>query len=537
MRVGFRDTKRCFEPEQLGDFRKKIARVIDIIHSNGFCALEVSNKVKTSRFASYMAAKRLLKATSKSLQRSSPLSPSLPTSPAFTIPLPTVSLPVALPSNFQRFISSHLKPSFTPQDLLHFLQKKLCHHPHFSHLDIHIFLWASRFDFFRHDHSTYKWMIQTLAISNRFHELRTLLDLMVSNPCPCSDGIFSCPHSESTFKFAINSYCRVGRLDEALYAFELTKRSIDGRPSVVLYNTLISGFVRHREHERALNVYNQMAKDRVKPDVFTYNILISSYCRNSQFESGLKLFKEMRIKGCEPNVVTFNTLINGLFKEKRLEEGIGMAYEMLDLGCDLSSVTCEILVDGLCREQRVSEACDLLLDFSREGALPNAFDCFGLVERLCKEGDIVRALEVVDELWAKGNIPSLIACTTLVEGLRGAGKMKEAYKLTEKMLKQGILLDSVTYNCILKDLCDAGRPVEANNLRLLASTKGLDADGMTYNILISGYARKGQRHEGEGLVNEMLDRGFIPDLATYNRLMDKLANGSCLHPNLHFIDG
>uniref|UniRef100_A0A2N9HWC1 Pentacotripeptide-repeat region of PRORP domain-containing protein n=1 Tax=Fagus sylvatica TaxID=28930 RepID=A0A2N9HWC1_FAGSY len=470
----------------------------------------------------------------KALQSSTstpPLSPipypSLPQPPLTSLtPLPTLTLSHHNHHHHHllHFLNTHLTQPFTPTHLLHFLKSKLHHHPSFTHYDFHIFHWASTIDSFRHDHSTFEWMARTLAITHRFLDLTSLLQFMASNPCPCSDGIFSCSRTEPIFRFSINAYCRVGKLDDAVVAFECMKKLIDGRPSVALYNILIHGFVKCGEHCKALQVYDKMIKDRVKPDVYTFNILISSYCRNKRFGLALELFKEMREKGCSPNVVSFNTLIRGFFRERKFDEGIAMAYEMVELGCEFSRVTCEILVDGLCRDGRDSEACELLIDFSRRGVLPDGYDYYGLMEVLCGKGNAGRALEVVDELWRKGNVPSLIACTTLIEGLRRLGRIDEAFRLTERMLRGSLVPDSVTFNCVLQGLCDVGRTVEANRLRLLASSKGLDSDGMAYGILVSGYTREGKQKDGEVVVDEMLDRGFIPNITTYNRLMDGLAN-------------
>ncbi|KAH0971653.1 hypothetical protein GBA52_023809 [Prunus armeniaca] len=278
---------------------------------------------------------------------------------------------------------------------------------------------------------------------------------------PCSDGIFSCPRTEPIFQFAINAYCRVGRLVDAVNAFDSMRKLIDGRPSVVVYNILIHGFVKCGQHDKALGLYDKMMKDRVKADVFTFNILISS-----------------------------------LLSERKFEDGIGMAYEMIEFGCKFSSVTCEILGDGLCREGRVSEACSVRKEIQG------------------------RALEVVDELWRKGNVPSLIACTTLIEGLRRSARIDEAFGLMKRMLEEGIVPDIVTFNCLLQDLCNLRRTVEADSLKLLSSSKGLDLDSTAYSILVSGYSREGKRKEQKLLVDEMLDKGFIPDLGTYNRLAD-----------------
>ncbi|CAI9097734.1 OLC1v1034210C1 [Oldenlandia corymbosa var. corymbosa] len=419
-------------------------------------------------------------------------------------------------------VKVHLKPSFTPQELVSFLKSRIRHHPALTHLDFHLFRYAATLDTFRHDHNTFEWMTRSLATSDRFDSLNVLVQFMASNPCPCSDGIFSCPKTEPIFRFAINTYCRVGRFDDALFAFDSMKRLIDGKPNVALYNIIINGFVKYKHFEKALEFYEKMIRDRVKPDVISFNTLISGYCKNSQFELALEMFKEMKNKGCVPNVVSFNTLIKGFFREGKLEQGIGMAHEMIELDCELSSVTCEILFNGLHRGGKIMEACNLLIDFSRKRVLPKSFDYFELIERLCHDRNVGKAMVIVDELWGSGYSPSLIACIVLVESLRCNRRIDEACRFVERMLRECSLPDSITLNCLLRDMCEAGRAVDANKLRLLAASKGLEPDGMTYRILIYGYTKEARKEEGKALVEEMLDKGLIPDIATYNRLMDGL---------------
>ncbi|KAG9443533.1 hypothetical protein H6P81_014873 [Aristolochia fimbriata] len=441
-------------------------------------------------------------------------------------PLPTVSLCSTSPTLLTRFLSVHLNPSFTPKDLLHFLKNKLHHHPRFTQFDLQIFRWAQTVDSFRHDHSTYEWMVRTLAISHRFDDLGPVLDAIVSNPCPCSDdGIFCCPRLEQIFQYAIECYCHVGRLDEALGAFHKMRKSIDGKPRVTVYNILMNGFVQHRKHTSAIMMYDNMRKDQVKPDVCSFNILISSYCRNSMLNLAVDAFKEMqRTKGCHPNVVTFNTLIGGFFRERKFKDGIGIAYEMLDLGCGFSNSTCEILLDGLCREGDVDEAYELFIDLLEKKAVPSDFDCFSLVDALCINEKVERALEILDKLWEKGHNPSVVACTTVMENLRNLGKIDSAFLLTQRMLKEGILPDYVTFAGLVEALSDVGRTSDANKLRLLASRKGLDPETMIYQILVHGFMREGKKREGQAVVEEMLDGGFIPDIATYNCMMEGLHN-------------
>ncbi|KAK4343554.1 hypothetical protein RND71_036648 [Anisodus tanguticus] len=392
-------------------------------------------------------------------------------------------------------METHLKPSFTAKDFLSVLKNRIHYHPILTNLDFYLFNYAASVDSFRHDHTTFEWMVRTLATTHRLQFLTTLLQFISSNPCPCADGIFSCPKTEPIYRFSINAYCKAGRFDDALLAFDTMRRLIDGKPDVAVCNIIIHGFVKFKHFDKALEFYHRMIGERVKPD-------------------------EMKTHGCAPNVVSFNTLIKWFLLDGKIKEGIGMAYEMTEMGWEISSVTCEILGDGLCRKGMVLKVCDLLIDFSRKKVLPRAFDYFELIERLRREGNVARAMELVNELWRNGNSPSLIACTTLIEGFRSTKEIDEAYELMEKMLQEGMLPDSVTFNCLLSDMCDAGKAKEANKMRLLGLNKGMDPDTVTYNILISGFKREGKKKESEALVEEMLHLEFIPDIATYNRVID-----------------
>ncbi|XP_073149793.1 uncharacterized protein [Henckelia pumila] len=460
----------------------------------------------------------------------SPLPPAPLTLPESSLSLseltPTSSSTQAQIIQLTTLFKTHLKENPTTlstNELVHFMKTRLRHHPTLSHLDFYLFRYTATLDSFRHDHSTFEYMARSLVYSHRLDSLLSLLEFIATNPCPCADGIFSCPKIEAIFRVSIGAFCRSGKFENALFAFDTMKRLIDGKPDVALYNIVIHGFLKFGKLDKGVEFYGRMIRDMVNPDVVTFNTLISGYCKSNKFALALDVFQEMKDKGCLPNVVCFNTLIKGFFQDGKTEEAIGMAHEMIDFGCKFSCATCEILIDGLCRQEKIVEASVLMIDFLRKGVLPHGFDYLVLIERLCKAGNAGRAYELVDELWGQGYAPSLFSFTTLIEGLCGVGRTDESVKLVRKMLKENIVPDTVTFNSLLSHLCDSRQTAEANKLRLLASDKGLHQDGMMYRILISGYSKEGRREEGEAVVNEMLDRGFVPNIATYNRFMGGLA--------------
>ncbi|CAH8363301.1 unnamed protein product [Eruca vesicaria subsp. sativa] len=450
----------------------------------------------------------------------------LPKPPTNNTPIPpTLTLsPSPHHSHFHNFLETNLPhhQTLTPQSLTTFLRSNLRHHPLFAHHDFAVFIWASTLDTFRHDHDSFLWMARSLAATHRFSDLHRLLGFVAANPCPCASGIFSCPKLEPLFRGAIDAYCRAGKMDLALLGFDTMKRLIDGKINVAIYNTVMNGYVKCCDMEKALLFYKRMGKERVKLDVCTFNILINGYCKSGEFDKALDMFREMKERGgCEPNVVSFNTLIRGFLGKGKVEEGVKMAYEMIELGCGFSEATCEILVDGLCREGLVDDASGLVIDLLGKRVLPKGFDYGSLVERLCREKKVDRAVEMVEEVWKNGGDLCLIACTTLVEGLRKSGRAEKASEFMEKMMVNvGVVPDSVTFNLVLRDLCDSGRSVDANRLRVLATRKGFEADETTYHVLVSGFSKEGRRKEGEVLVNEMLDKDMLPDIFTYNRLMN-----------------
>ncbi|KMZ71949.1 hypothetical protein ZOSMA_171G00260 [Zostera marina] len=194
-------------------------------------------------------------------------------------------------------------------------------------------------------------MVKTLTVTDRFDGLRFVLGIMQAYPCPCSDGIFACQRLESIYRFALNAFCRTGRVTEVEFFFDAMKSSIDGKPNVVM-----NGFCKGRKHVKVVEWYDRMSKkDRVKPDIFSFNIMISSYVRNSVFETALEVFKEMKLKNCNPNVASFKSLNTGFFKLRRFDE-----------------ISCTTLMEGLKRRKMIDKACFLMEGMVMQGMI---LDC------------------------------------------------------------------------------------------------------------------------------------------------------------------
>jgi pentatricopeptide repeat protein len=60
----------------------------------------------------------------------------------------------------------------------------------------------------------------------------------------------------------------------------------------------------------------------------TYNTLINGFCKEGNLEKARELLQEISEKGCRPNLLTYNTLIDGLCKHHKLDEAQKIFYDM-----------------------------------------------------------------------------------------------------------------------------------------------------------------------------------------------------------------
>eukprot|EP00929_Paragymnodinium_shiwhaense_P029747 TRINITY_DN16992_c0_g1_i4.p1 TRINITY_DN16992_c0_g1~~TRINITY_DN16992_c0_g1_i4.p1 ORF type:complete len:614 (-),score=108.24 TRINITY_DN16992_c0_g1_i4:86-1927(-) len=82
--------------------------------------------------------------------------------------------------------------------------------------------------------------------------------------------------------------------------------------NTVLCTTLIKGFTRAGELDRALEVYSLMKKNsEMLPDMVTYSTLIKGLCDDRRLETALQLLQEMREAGLAPDEVVYNSLFSG----------------------------------------------------------------------------------------------------------------------------------------------------------------------------------------------------------------------------------
>ncbi|KAK8952218.1 Pentatricopeptide repeat-containing protein [Platanthera zijinensis] len=112
--------------------------------------------------------------------------------------------------------------------------------------------------------------------------------------------------------------CKKGMIMEAKKLFNEFERGFI--PSLLTYNTLISGMCENGELQEAGRLWDDMVERRCAPNAFTYNVLINGFCGAGKPNEGIRILEEMFESTCTPNKFTYEVLIDGLQKSGDMEE-------------------------------------------------------------------------------------------------------------------------------------------------------------------------------------------------------------------------
>ncbi|KAJ0968398.1 hypothetical protein J5N97_025315 [Dioscorea zingiberensis] len=104
--------------------------------------------------------------------------------------------------------------------------------------------------------------------------------------------------------------CKKGMVWQARKLFDEFEKGFI--PSLLTYNTLISGMCENGELQEAGRLWDDMLDRKCAPNVFTYNVLIKGFCKVGKAMEGVRILEEMLEKKCRPNKSTYPVLLDGL---------------------------------------------------------------------------------------------------------------------------------------------------------------------------------------------------------------------------------
>ncbi|KAL5737171.1 hypothetical protein ACOSQ2_031959 [Xanthoceras sorbifolium] len=371
----------------------------------------------------------------------------------------------------------------------------------------------------------------------------------------------------------MDMYVLLGRIDRVKKLFdEMPERD------VVSWNVSISGHVKCRRFEDALNVFRRMKREsNLRPDEATVvstlsacatlkslelgqeihryvsseldfttiigNALLDMYCKCGSLSVARKIFDEMPSKNVicwtsmvsgyvncgelddardlfnrspVKDIVLWTAMINGYVQFNRFDEAVSLFQEMQIRRVKPDKFIVVAILTGCAQLGALEQGRWIHGYIDENGITVDAVVGTALIEMYAKCGCIEKALEIFYNLREKDTA----SWTSIICGLAMNGKINKALELFTEMKQLGARPDDITFIGVLS-ACSHGGLVEEGRkfFTSMRETYQIEPKLEHYGCLIDLLGRAGQLDEAQELIKEIPNKNKEIIVPLYGSLL------------------
>ncbi|KAJ7299040.1 hypothetical protein O6H91_Y317700 [Diphasiastrum complanatum] len=324
----------------------------------------------------------------------------------------------------------------------------------------------------------------------------------------------------------VDMYAKCGNTDDAHRVFS----SMPIR-DVVLWNTMIMGYIKCGKEKRALDLFKQMQEQGMEPnritfaevinacasiaaldegksihaqllrkrlemDPFISNSLINMYACCVSTEAACRVFHNMS----ERDVVSWNTMIMGHVKCENGEKALELFWHMQQGLVQPNSVTFVAALNACASVAALNEGKLVHAKAIRSGLDADSFVGNCLVDMYAKCGSIEDACRVFNNMAARDTVSWN---TMLVSyGMHGLGR--KSFKLFDLMSQEGAEMENCTFVSLLSAFSHVGLVDEGVHcFESMGPIHGIQPTVEHYSCMVDILGRSSELDEAENLIKTM----------------------------------
>ncbi|KAL3818227.1 hypothetical protein ACJIZ3_004132 [Penstemon smallii] len=290
-------------------------------------------------------------------------------------------------------------------------------------------------------------------------------------------------------------------------------------PSVVSWNSLITGYVHSGQFRKALDFFLQLEKSNLYADSYSLTAALSACGHLSLVQVGKSLHSKIVKYGAECSRFVANCLIDMYGKCGFVADAMKVFRFMVEK----DTITWNSVIAANARNGKLGQAFTILHQMPD----PDTISYNELIDGIARYGDIEDAIT----LLSKMPNPNSSSWNSIITGYVNRGIGREAFKLFCKMHMHGVYMDQFTFSSILSGIACLSAVTWGKLIHCSVLKHGLDRNIVVGSALIDMYFKCGQINDAEILFRSMPKKNLV----TWNAVISGYAhNGNYTKVIQHF---
>ncbi|GLT70416.1 hypothetical protein SLA2020_424970 [Shorea laevis] len=293
-------------------------------------------------------------------------------------------------------------------------------------------------------------------------------------------------------------------------------------PTLSSWNTILSGYSQHENHNEAIKLFREMQFQHVKPDRTTLAIILSSCAGMSLLEAGKQIHAASQKIALYPDTFVVSGLIGMYTKcgKTEMAERIFCRVPKLDIVC------WNTMIAGFSQNSLNKEAFILFKQMLLKRMVPTQFSYATVLSCCAKLSSSSQGRQVHAHTEKDGYVTDVVVGSALINMYCKCGDVYEAWQFFNTMPVR----NTVTWNEMIHGYAQNGHGNEALVLYQRMIEAGEKPDGITFTSILTGCSHSGMVDAGLEIFNSMQrDHGIGPELDHYTCIIDSLGRAGRFH--------
>ncbi|KAL3497496.1 hypothetical protein ACH5RR_040228 [Cinchona calisaya] len=301
----------------------------------------------------------------------------------------------------------------------------------------------------------------------------------------------------------IGFYVKFELIDDAQNVFDEIPQ-----PSLVSWNTLISGYVHSGQFRKALNLFLQLESSDLSADSYSCTAALCVCGQLRLLQLGKSIHSKIVKLGVECSVFVANCLIDMYGKCGAVEESMRVFDEMTDR----DTISWNSVIAANARNGRLEVA----LSFLHHMIYPDTISYNEVISGIAQFGKVEDAIDI---LFSMPN-PNSSSWNSVITGYVNRSRARDAVDFFSKMHFSGIRMDQFTYSSILSGIASISAVTWGILIHCCTMKCGLDGSVVVGSALIDMYSKCGRIREAEMVFHSLQKKNLI----TWNALISGFAH-------------